>query len=79
MVIFVIVSMAGVVVVRTCMCVLTPGSAVQVPWEQQPKRVVQLRSEGESDGGASGCASRHSDLCRYRHFPLQLVSCCYVC
>lgn len=44
-VIFVVVSMASVVVVRTCMRGGTPGrrvSAVRVPREQQPKRVVQL-------------------------------------
>ena len=36
-------------------------------------------SAAEGDGGASGCASRHSELCCYRHFLLQSVSCCYVC
>jgi hypothetical protein len=36
-------------------------------------------SEAEDDGGASGCASTHSELCCCRHFLLQSVSCCCVC
>ena len=38
-----------------------------------------LGTTTETGCGASGCASRHSELCRCRRCLLQWVSCCYVC